>query len=131
MWINFLLFQGTKSNTFGVPGIASEEEAFEHNATGTNLHHVFFLKQLEHARALRNRIIECFERASNNNISEAERSRLLTFLVVGGGPTSIEFASELHDFLTVDVSRWYPELTNRTSVIVVEAGKHLLGIYFF
>ena len=43
-------FQGTKSNTFGVPGIASEEEAFEHNTTGTNLHHVFFLKQLEHAR---------------------------------------------------------------------------------
>ena len=34
-------------------------------------------------------------------------------------------------FLTVDVSRWYPELTNRTSVIVVEAGKHLLGIYDF
>ena len=80
-------------------------------------------------RALRNRIIECFERASNNNISEAERSRLLTFLVVGGGPTSIEFASELHDFLTVDVSRWYPEHINRTSVIVVEAGKHLLGIF--
>ena len=82
-------------------------------------------------RALRNRIIECFERASNNNISEAERSRLLTFLVVGGGPTSIEFASELHDFLTVDVSRWYPEHINRTSVIVVEAGKHLLGICTF
>ena len=78
---------------------------------------------------MRNRIIECFERASNNNISEAERSRLLTFLVVGGGPTSIEFASELHDFLTVDVSRWYPEHINRTSVIVVEAGKHLLGIF--
>merc|ERR1712038_427467 len=122
---------GTKSNTFGVPGIASEEEAFDHNPTGTNLHHVFFLKQLEHARALRNRIIECFERASNNNISEAERSRLLTFLVVGGGPTSIEFASELHDFLTVDVSRWYPELTSADycSVILVEAGKHLLGTF--
>ena len=49
--------------------------------------------------------------------------------MVGGGPTSIEFASELHDFLTVDVSRWYPEHINRTSVIVVEAGKHLLGIF--
>ena len=51
--------------------------------------------------------------------------------MVGGGPTSIEFASELHDFLTVDVSRWYPEHINRTSVIVVEAGKHLLGICTF
>ena len=47
---SILFLQGTKSNTFGVPGIASEEEAFDHNPTGTNLHHVFFLKQLEHAR---------------------------------------------------------------------------------
>ena len=75
------------------------------------------------------RIIECFERASSNNISEAERERLLTFLVVGGGPTSIEFTSELYDFLTNDVTRWYPELGNRSSVILVEAGKHLLGSF--
>ena len=53
--------------------------------SGTNRHNVFFLKQLEHARALRNRIIECFERASSSNCSKAERERLLTFLVVGGG----------------------------------------------
>ena len=120
---------GTKSHTFGVPGIVSEEEDFEHNPTGTNRHNVFFLKQLEHARALRNRIIECFERASSNNCTEKERQRLLTFLVVGGGPTSIEFTSELHDFLTNDVSRWYPELGNKSSVILVEAGKHLLGTF--
>ena len=74
---------------FKVPGIASTEEDVwsEHNPTGTNKHNVFFLKQLEHARALRNRIIECFERASSN-CSEAERQRLLTFLVVGGGKIS-------------------------------------------
>jgi len=125
-----VLAVGTKSNTFGVPGIASTEEDVwsEHNPTGTNRHNVFFLKQLEHARALRNRIIECFERASSN-CSETEKQRLLTFLIVGGGPTSIEFTSELHDFLTNDVSRWYPELANKSSVILVEAGKHLLGTF--
>ena len=53
----------------------------------------------------------------------------MTFLVVGGGPTSIEFASELHDFLTNDVRRWYPDLADRGNVVLVEAGKHLLGTF--
>ena len=52
-----VLAVGCKSNTFGVPGITSEEEDYEHNPTGTNKHNIFFLKQLEHARALRNRYI--------------------------------------------------------------------------
>merc|ERR1712004_775341 len=120
---------GTKSNTFGVPGIASKEESGEMSPSGTSRHNVFFLKQLEHARAIRNRIIECFERASSPSVSEAERRRLLTFVVVGGGPTSIEFTSELYDFLTRDVSLWYPDLANSHSVTLVEAGKHLLGSF--
>ena len=97
--------------------------------SGTSRHNIFFLKQLEHARAIRNRIIECFERASSPSVSEAERGRLLTFVVVGGGPTSIEFTSELYDFLTRDVSLWYPDLANSHSVTLVEAGKHLLGSF--
>ena len=120
---------GTKSNTFGVPGITSQEEAGEISPSGTSRHNVFFLKQLEHARAIRNRIIECFERASSPSVSEAERRRLLTFVVVGGGPTSIEFTSELYDFLTRDVSLWYPDLATSHSVTLVEAGKHLLGSF--
>ena len=51
---------------------------------------MFFLKQLGDARNIRNRLLECFYRAANPFISEAERSRLLSFVVVGGGPTSIE-----------------------------------------
>merc|ERR1712192_292527 len=105
------------------------EEAGEISPSGTSRHNVFFLKQLEHARAIRNRIIECFERASSPSVSEAERRRLLTFVVVGGGPTSIEFTSELYDFLTRDVSLWYPDLATSHSVILVEAGKHLLGSF--
>ena len=120
---------GTKSNTFGVPGITSQEEAGGVSPSGTSRHNVFFLKQLEHARAIRNRIIECFERASSPSVSEAERRRLLTFVVVGGGPTSIEFTSELYDFLTRDVSLWYPDLAESHSVTLVEAGKHLLGSF--
>jgi len=124
-----VLAMGTKSNTFGVPGIHSTEEDVGHNQTGTNRHNVFFLKQLEHARSIRNRIIECFERASSPTVTEAEKKRLLTFIVVGGGPTSIEFTSELHDFLDTDVCRWYPDLAGEYSVLLVEAGKHLLASF--
>lgn len=71
---------------------------------------MYFLKQLGDARNIRNRLLECFERAANPYLSSEECSRLLSFVVVGGGPTSIEFAAELHDFLANDVKRWYPDL---------------------
>ncbi|CAM9990998.1 unnamed protein product, partial [Choristocarpus tenellus] len=91
---------GSRSNTFGVPGVSEENN-------------VFFLKQLGDARAIRNRLIECFERASSLLVSDRDRSRLLSFVVVGGGPTSIEFAAELYDFITNDVERWYPDLQDK------------------
>ncbi len=117
---------GTKSHTFGVPGVQSLEDEGS-SPTGTSRKSVFFLKQLEHARAIRNRIIECFERASSPFVDDDERRRLLTFLVVGGGPTSIEFTSELCDFLQHDVTKWYGDLGADYRVMVIEAGKHLLG----
>jgi len=126
---HLVLAMGTKSNTFNVPGIESTEEDIGYNQTGTNRHNVFFLKQLEHARSIRNRIIECFERASSPTVTQKEKKRLLTFIVVGGGPTSIEFTSELHDFLDTDVCRWYPDLAGEYSVLLVEAGKHLLASF--
>ena len=120
---------GTKSNTFGIQGVQTDEESVIHNPSGTNKHNLFFLKQLEHARAIRNRIIECFERAASPFTDDEEKRRLLTFLIVGGGPTSIEFASELYDLLHNDITRWYPDLAPSCRIIVIEAGKHLLGAF--
>lgn len=77
---------GSDNNTFGIKGVETSEN-------------VFFLKQLSHARGIRNRLIECFERASSPACTEEERKQLLTFIIVGGGPTSIEFAAEVYDFL--------------------------------
>jgi NADH dehydrogenase FAD-containing subunit len=88
---------------------------------------VFFLKHLFHARQIRNRILELFERADMPGLSSEERRRLLSFVVVGGGPTSCEFVSELHDFLRSDVSRCYPDLAAEVQVTLVEAGPALLG----
>jgi len=119
---------GTKSNTFETPGLKSLEEE-RIGKSGTNKHNVFFLKQLEHSNSIRNRIIECFERASSPFITTEECNRILTFVVVGGGPTSIEFASELCDFLQNDVAKWYHDLQARYKVVIVEASNTLLGSF--
>ena len=103
---------GAKSNTFHVPGVEQ---------------HAFFLKQLSDARAIRNRLMELFERASNRFISDEERQALTTFVIVGGGPTSIEFSGELHDFIVEDVAKWFPDI--KTRVIVVESTDHILGTF--
>ncbi len=109
---------GTKTNTFNIPGIEERE--------GKN---VFFFKQLLHARQVRNKIIDCFERASLPGTSEEERRILLNFVVVGGGPTSIELAAELHDFVQQDIKRWYADLLPFTKVTVIEATNHILGAF--
>ena len=111
-----VLCAGTQTNTFGVKGVE-----YGHAQK------VFFLKQLQHARAIRNRIIECFERADLPDTTPEDRKRLLTFVIVGGGPISVEFAGELRDFLTKDVARWYGDLSKDVRVVLVEASDHLLG----
>jgi NADH dehydrogenase FAD-containing subunit len=71
-----VLAQGVKTNTFNTPNVA-EREGIE----------VFFLKNLHHARGIRNRTIEMFEIAALPDTSHEERKRLLSFIIVGGGPT--------------------------------------------
>lgn len=109
---------GVKSNTFNI-----------HNVQRLEGKVVFFLKHLHHARQIRNRILECFERASNPTIPDVQRDRLLSFIVVGGGPTSCEFISELHDFIKSDVAKWYPDEMKHIKLTLVEAGPGILGSF--
>ena len=111
-----VLAPGSETNTFNVPGVEGNPR-------------VFFLKQLDQARLIRNKLIESFERAGMPSLDPAERARLLTFVVVGGGPTNVEFASELHDFLMQDVARCYKDLLPYVKVVVVEASGHILGTF--
>ena len=110
---------GCKTDTFNIPGVAEAE--------GREVH---FLKHVSHAIGIRKRLNECFERAAMPGISPSERSRLLSFVVVGGGPTSCEFTTELHDFLRADASTWaYPELAKDVRVTLVEAGARLMPAF--
>lgn len=52
------------------------------------------------ARAIRNQIINNFELAVLPGVEETQVKQLLHFVIVGGGPTGIEFGAELHDFIS-------------------------------
>jgi NADH:ubiquinone reductase (non-electrogenic) len=54
-----------------------------------------FLKEIDDAMAIRNKMLDCLELASLPTTSEEEKKRLLHFVVVGGGPTGVEAAAEL------------------------------------
>ena len=70
---------GSVSNAHGVPGLQYSSQ----------------LKTIDDAREIRQKIINNLERASLPSISQEERKRLLSFVVCGGGPTGVEFASEV------------------------------------
>ena len=60
--------------------------------------------------------------------SDDERRRLLSFVVCGGGPTGVEFAAELFDFLNEDLCRSFPKiLRNEISVHIIQSRGHVLN----
>lgn len=69
---------------------------------------------------------ERLEQAVHPSITPEERSDLLQFSIVGGGPTGIEFAAELHDFVQDDVYRMLPELKDQVKIKVYDVAPGLL-----
>ena len=78
---------------------------------------LIFLTQQEvaDAREIRNRILSNFELAIQPGISHEEADRLLHFVIVGGGPTGVEFGAELYDFVK-QVSRKCIFFLNQISI---------------
>jgi len=105
---------GAVPGTFGIPGVAE---------------HALFLKEIADARHIRRRVLDCLERAASPGLPADAQQKLLTFVVVGGGPTGVEFAAELHDFLMKDLSEAYPDLVPKVRILVVEAGASLLEAF--
>ncbi|XP_064620775.1 probable NADH dehydrogenase [Lineus longissimus] len=97
---------GALSNTFGVPGV---EE------------HACFLKELSDARRIRDKILSNFELSVSPGITEEESRRLLQTVIVGGGPTGVEFGAELYDFVKEDVTKLYPKMSENVHVTLVES----------
>jgi len=89
--------------------------------------HGFTFKSMPDAIEIRNNIVDCFERAANQADLEL-RKGLLTFVIVGGGPTGVELAASLHDFIHHTLIEEYPNLSFERDVriILCEAKERLL-----
>jgi len=105
---------GAKTNTFNTPGVNE---------------YAHFLKEIRDARKIRDVLIDNVETASIPGQPEEERKRLLHVVVVGGGPTGVEFAAECADFLREDVSKIYPNVINDCKVTLVQSGGAVLNTY--
>ena len=60
---------------------------------------------------------------------EAEADVLLSWVVIGGGPTGVELAAELSDFVRQDVARYFPALAPRVRITLLEAADRVLGVF--
>ncbi|KAG5233457.1 external alternative NAD(P)H-ubiquinone oxidoreductase [Salix suchowensis] len=58
-----------------------------------------------------------------------KRKRIMHFVVVGGGPTGVEYAAELHDFAHDDLAKLYPSIKDYLRITLLEAGDHILNMF--
>ncbi|KIX08768.1 uncharacterized protein Z518_03425 [Rhinocladiella mackenziei CBS 650.93] len=105
---------GAENATFGIPGVRE---------------HACFLKEVGDAQKIRKQIMDCVETATFKDQSPEEIKRLLHMVVVGGGPTGVEFAGELQDFFQEDLQKWVPQIKNDFHVTLVEALPNLLPMF--
>ncbi|QDF01961.1 NAD(P)/FAD-dependent oxidoreductase [Myxococcus xanthus] len=84
------------------------------------------LKTLEQATELRRRILSAFEQAENERDAERQRA-LLSFVVVGAGPTGVELAGAIADISRTVLVRDFRRIKpSRARVFLVEAGPRIL-----
>lgn len=82
------------------------------------------LKTLDDALRLRRRILLAFEQAS---VADAEaRRRLLTFVLIGGGPTGVEMAGSIAELARDLLAHDYDMGGAKARIVLVEAGKRVL-----
>lgn len=108
-----------------VIGVGCYSQTFSTKGVKEN---AYFLKDISGARKIRKRILECFEFASLPIPTEMKQ-QLLRFAIVGGGPTGMEFAAELHDLICEDLVRIYPELTPLVEISVYDVAPKVLSMF--
>lgn len=91
--------------------------------------HVFGLKCLDEAYALRRHLILSLERAELTD-DAAERERLMTIVIVGGGPTGVELAGAIMDLVTRSMARNFRRIDpGKLRVLLIQGNERLLPPY--
>jgi NADH dehydrogenase len=113
-WDHLILAPGARTGYFGHPD-------WEEHAPG--------LKTIEQATEIRRRVLEAFELAEREPDKDRRRS-LLTFVVIGGGPTGVELAGALGEMSRYTLARDFRHIDPAlTRIILVEAGPRILAAF--
>ena len=120
--------------------IGARRVPYDYLVLATGARHAYFghdewethargLKKIEDATEIRRRILQAFERAEAIEDIE-EQKRLLTFVIVGGGPTGVEMAGAVAELARKALARDFriirPEYAR---IVLIEAAPRLLGAF--
>lgn len=105
-----VIASGAEASTFGIKGVKE---------------HATFLREVQHAQEIRRRLLLNLMLSDVPGISEDEKYRLLHCVVIGGGPTGVEFSGELSDFIIKDVHERYSHVKDHIRVTLIEANEIL------
>jgi NADH dehydrogenase len=87
------------------------------------------LKRIEDATEMRRRILLAFERAEGEPDAD-ERRRLMTLVIVGGGPTGVELAGAIAELAKRALAKDFRNIDPRTArIVLVEAGPRVLATF--
>jgi NADH dehydrogenase len=109
-----VLATGAQTDYFGNPSLAQ---------------HAMGLKDLDEGLAIRNHVLSRFEESRWTD-DPARRRALLSFAVVGGGPTGVEMAGAISELIRLVLRKDYRDLdTNEVRVVLIEAAPHVLAAF--
>ncbi|MEI6847037.1 MAG: NAD(P)/FAD-dependent oxidoreductase [Chlorobiaceae bacterium] len=103
----------------------------QHHYFGNNQWEEFApgLKTLAQAKEISRRVMEAYERAERTK-DVVERKKLLTFIIVGGGPTGVELAGSIGEMSRYTLSKFYRNIDPKLSrIFIVEAAPRILGSF--
>ncbi len=115
-------------------------EEYDYLVIATGATHAYFghddwqpfapgLKQITDATGIRRRILTAFEQAEIE-VDPARRDALLTFAIVGGGPTGVEMAGAIAELARKALAADFRSIEPRkTRVVLIEAGTRLLATF--
>ena len=118
----------------------NQEIPYDYLIVATGSRHAYFghedwepmapgLKAIEDGTEMRRRFLLAFERAEEAK-DEAEKDRLMTFVIVGGGPTGVELSGAMPMIARRALSPDFRRIdTRRTRVILLEAGPRILPTF--
>lgn len=107
--------------------IAAGAQALTFNIQGVQ-EHAIFLREVSDAQNIRRKLLLNLMLSDIPGTPEEEKKRLLHCVVVGGGPTGVEFSGELSDFIKRDVHDKYSHVKEFIHVTLIEA-KEILSSF--